>query len=208
MSGYLFSLLNFDLFFASLLQEPVQISGSADRWIGSKYHILLLTDFFASTKHFLARFTELVKGTFYHIQCSYLNFVFTKWIQPVIRYRAVMQRNMCPVLKQYWQVVCSFIGNKADFFCKQKRIMTEVWCYFFKSSRTISTFNLSTTTTQNLRPFVLSHQNIFPFHLFISYAFLFTPFPLSERPKEDNNGFTPIFLALILGLRHVFLPHE
>ena len=86
--------------------------------------------------------------------------------------------------------------------------MTEVWCYFFKSSRTISTFNFSITTTQNLRLFVLSHQNIFPFHLFISYAFLFTPFPLSERPKEDNNGFTPIFLALILGLRHVFLPHE
>ena len=64
--------------------------------------------------------------------------------------------------------------------------MTEVWCYFFKTSRTISTFNFSTTTTQNLRLFVLSHQNIFPFHLFISYAFLFTPFPI--RIYSDLSG--------------------
>ena len=106
-------------------------------------------------------------------------------------------------------VGCLFFHWEQSWFLLQtNRIMTEVWCYFFKSSRTISTFNFSTTTTQNLRLFVLSHQNIFPFHLFISYAFLFTPFPLSERAKEDNNGFTPIFLALILGLRHVFLPHE
>ena len=87
--------------------------------------------------------------------------------------------------------------------------MTEVWCYFFKSSRTISIFNFSTTTQHKNWGYLYFLINIFsPLAFLYSYAFLFTPFPLSERPKEDNNGFTPISLALILGLRPVFLPHE